>query len=711
MKILVAEDNAQSLYLLEQYFTARHHEVWSAPNGRIALDLCRTRGAPDLVVSDALMPALDGFELCDAIRRDPQLAHLPFILYTATYTAEGDERFALSIGVDRFVVKPIEPDRLLEIVEEVHATVGRAAPRAPRPPEQSPEQLQEYARMVSVKLENKLAELSRTNAALQTSEAAVRQLNERLLLTVDRLEREIEQRKRTAELLHLAQEVGGIGTWECDATGAVHWSDEATQLLGIGPATPLPQILLGFDPEDRAPLKALLRGGPRFDGDEIEVRYSSATSPARHLFFRGGRPRGAAATPHRLGLLQDITARHDAEARRQSLEQQLFRSQKMEALGKLAGGIAHDFNNLLTAILGHAELLTLEPFRPAEVLPAAAVIIEASERARGIIDQILTFSRRQTVERKPVRFAGLVENALRLVRSTMAKNVQVDCRLETELFVAANENQIHQVLLNLCTNAAHAMRPRGGTITVELATCEFATDAAGRPSGLRAGRYVRLDVRDTGSGMDATVLDHLFEPFFTTKAAGEGTGLGLAVVHGIVQSHEGAITVESRIGQGTTFSLFFPVATNGEALSPTENAATPSHGRGQHILVVDDEPGVGRTCAQLLQRLGYEPVVLTDPIEARERFEKDPQGFAVVLVDFLMPQLTGPDLARALWARRPEQPVILIAGFGTQMDATQARAEGFCDFLTKPFTLAKLGEALARATRPGAVPRKTAPAS
>ncbi|HLP08236.1 MAG TPA: ATP-binding protein, partial [Opitutaceae bacterium] len=383
----------------------------------------------------------------------------------------------------------------------------------------------------------------------------------------------------------------------------------------------------------------------------------------------------------------------------------LRNSQNLEAIGRLAGGIAHDFNNLLTAILGHAELLTFEPLRPAEVRPAAGIIVEAAQRARGIIDQILTFSRRQAVERRPVRFADVVEGAVRLARATLPKTTSIACQLDSDLLVAANENQIHQVLLNLCTNAAHAMRPMGGTITVALSSITFAAGASATPPGLRPGQHVRLEVRDTGSGMDATVLEHLFEPFFTTKAGGEGTGLGLAVVHGIVQAHEGAISVESRTGQGTTFSLFFPAAANGETLLAANGASAPSLARGQRILVVDDEPGVARTCTQLLQRLGYEPVSFTDPTEARERFERDPQAFAVVLVDFLMPQLTGPDLARALWARRPEQPVILIAGYGTQMDAAQARAEGFCDFVTKPFTLAKLGEALARATQPAKTPQ------
>ena len=194
-------------------------------------------------------------------------------------------------------------------------------------------------------------------------------------------------------------------------------------------------------------------------------------------------------------------------------------------------------------------------------------------------------------------------------------------------------------------------------------------------------------------------MEHIFEPFFTTKPEGEGTGLGLAVVHGIVQSHDGAITVDSQSGRGTTFSLFFPAVAGREVpAQQMQNAGFPT-GSGQRVLVVDDEPSVARTCAQLLERLGYLPTAMTDPIEARELFEREPQAYTVAVVDFLMPGLTGVDLARALWSKQPTLPVILVAGFGTQMDATRARADGFCDFLAKPFALTTLADALARATR------------
>jgi signal transduction histidine kinase len=705
MKILVAEDNPQSLYLLEQYFVGRGHEVWSARDGRAALALCRERGAPDVIVSDALMPSLDGFELCDAVRRDPALAALPFVLYTATYTAESDERLARSIGVDRFVVKPIEPDHLLDIVEKAVAELRSKPPRVMLPTEPRPELLQEYARTVSVKLEDKLAEISRAHAALQSSEESVRQLNKRLLAAVGRLEQEIEERRQTTELLRLAQRVGGIGTWECDAAGTLRWSEEAVLLLrdsrGAPPAS-FVEFIGGLVADDRARAEAVLLANPEPEVLELEVRYGPTPGSARHLLLRGGRQPSPCDQPQRrIGIVQDVTARIEAEARRQILEQQLFRSQKMEALGNLAGGIAHDFNNILTAIMGHADLLKLELPRltsAPEIAASVNVIADAAQRAREIIKQILSFSRQQSVERKALLFSRVVESALRLVRSTIGKTIEVRCQLESDRYVIANESQIHQVLLNLCTNAAQAMRS-GGVITVALTSVDLSSAEAENHPGLHPGPHVRLDVSDSGVGIRPAVLEHIFEPFFTTKPEGEGTGLGLAVVHGIVQSHDGAITVDSQSGRGTTFSLFFPAVAGREV--PTQqmqNAGFPT-GSGQRVLVVDDEPSVARTCAQLLERLGYLPTAMTDPIEARELFEREPQAYTVAVVDFLMPGLTGVDLARALWSKQPTLPVILVAGFGTQMDATRARADGFCDFLAKPFALTTLADALARATR------------
>lgn len=274
----------------------------------------------------------------------------------------------------------------------------------------------------------------------------------------------------------------------------------------------------------------------------------------------------------------------------------------------------------------------------------------------------------------------------------------------TELACSAqalvNENQIHQVLLNLCTNAGHAMRERGGTLTVRMTTIDITSEQARDRPDLNPGSYVRIDVVDTGVGIPADVISRVFEPFFTTKGANEGTGLGLAVVHGITQAHDGFITVDSTPGKGTTFSVFLPVAVHGAGRTANAGAAPSlaARGTGQRVLVVDDEPSALRTVAQLLERLGYLPVTFVDPADARDAFQRDPGLCDLAIIDFLMPRLTGPDLARVLWKVRPDLPIILIAGFGTQIDASRARADGFRQMLAKPFSSSTLAEAIARCT-------------
>jgi PAS domain S-box-containing protein len=709
MKILVIEDNTQSLYLLQQYFAGRGHVVWPAANGREALAMINANGAPDAVVSDALMPLMDGFEFCTAIRRDPRYHTLPFILYTATYTADSDERFALSIGVDRFVVKPIEPERLMIIVDEVVAAVKSRPPREIVRTQLAEEQLQEYTRMVLVKLEDKLAELSAANAALLASEESVRTLNEKLVATVHHLEAEIDEHRRSEELLRMAQNAGGIGCWESATRGDIHWTEEACALLGYA-VRPEPRLITDFlkdivaEDRKRAEETFATLSANTSKTFELEIRLGTNSGKPKHLLLRGAHfPAKNGGTARWLGIVQDITARKEAEQRRQALEQQLFRSQKMEALGNLAGGIAHDFNNILTAILGHNDLLrsSLTHMPPADPCHTSlAEISNAGQRARDIIKQILTFSRRQPIERRPQVFSKTVEEALQLARATVGRINRIQASYATDRMVSVNEAQIQQVLLNLCTNAAQAMNPKGGTITISVTPFDMEAPQGGSRPSLRAGPYVRLTVSDNGPGMEPSILEHIFEPFFTTKKPGEGTGLGLSVVHGIVQAHDGAIGVESAPGKGCTFSLFFPACSG--PVESTASAATEAintTGGGKAVLVVDDEPSVARICAQLLQQIGFVPTTVNDPVEAREIFERNPENFAAAVVDFLMPKMTGLDFARALWLKRPDLPIVLMAGFGAQVDATRARAEGFSEFLTKPFTVATLTAALGRALK------------
>ncbi len=391
-----------------------------------------------------------------------------------------------------------------------------------------------------------------------------------------------------------------------------------------------------------------------------------------------------------LSVIHDITEQRRAEQARSALETQLRQTQKLEALGQLAGGIAHDFNNILTGILAYAELIQLDAERPAEVRKHVAAVKAASRRASDLVRQILTFSRRQAPERKPVKLSAVVREALKLLRSTLPRTIEIVEQIDDLApVVLADATQIHQVLMNLCTNAAHAMQDRPGRLAVTLATCEVRAGERAAPASVAPGRHARLTVADTGRGMDAATLSRIFEPFFTTKEPGHGTGLGLAVVHGIVEEHDGVITVRSAPGAGTTFDIYFPefCALDLDA-APAE---TPlPRGTGQRVLFVDDEEAIARAVVDLLGRLGYRVTMHTDPRAAWSAFDRAPTEFDLVVTDLTMPHWTGLELARRLLARRPDVPIVLSTGHGGAWTPESVRMLGLRSMIGKPLTVTSL---------------------
>jgi PAS domain S-box-containing protein len=385
------------------------------------------------------------------------------------------------------------------------------------------------------------------------------------------------------------------------------------------------------------------------------------------------------------------------------LEEQLRQAHKMEAIGTLAGGIAHDFNNMLSAILGYTALAldALPPDSP----PGHHLqqVLTAGERARGLVQQLLTFSHQTAPAPQPLQLHLLVQDALTLVRATVPTTIVLQSSLDTQAgAVLADPTQLHQVLLNLCTNAAHAMREAGGVLEIGLEACEVTAARAPYPAGLTPGPYLRLTVRDTGHGMTPDILERIFEPFFTTKGVGEGTGLGLAVVHGIITSHRGAITVTSTPGQGTTVVVYLPrVEAGAPHRAPHPGAPLPAG--TERILFVDDEVPLADMGRAMLAGLGYEVVACASSLEALERFRAAPHSFALVISDQTMPVLTGEALARALRAIRPDVPIILCSGFSTTSAAEQALALGVNAFLMKPWQLGDLAQIIRQVLGTGAV--------
>lgn len=362
------------------------------------------------------------------------------------------------------------------------------------------------------------------------------------------------------------------------------------------------------------------------------------------------------------GISRDITAKKKAERERELLEKQLRQSQKMETIGTLAGGIAHDFNNILWPILGYADM-ALDKV-PADSLLAHDLqqIIEAANQAKQLVKQILTFSSQPERKRRPMYPHLILKEALRFLEASLPATIEIRQAIASEnMVVSADPTQLHQVVMNLCTNAFQAMKKDGGVLDIQLAPETVDAEQARMHASLREGPYVRLTVRDTGVGMDPAIHERIFEPFFTTKEVGEGTGLGLSVVHGIVRNHEGAILVESSPGRGSAFHVYLPrIVATVETLPDKQQRVAPGHGQ---VLLVDDEQAILELGRRMLERSGYSPLLAADGAQALQLFRQTPAAFDLILTDQVMPVMTGLELAKEIKGLRPDIPVILMTGY------------------------------------------------
>ncbi len=420
----------------------------------------------------------------------------------------------------------------------------------------------------------------------------------------------------------------------------------------------------------------------RRDGDKRHLELSASIvqdASGQHVGFRG--------------IVRDVTERIQAEKRNKMLEIQLRQSQKLEAIGTLAGGIAHDFNNILAAIIGYAELASLSSPEATGSKRHIREIMKAGHRARDLVKQILAFSRQNESQRIRMELASVVKEALKFLRASLPTTIEIRQNLDAcGQIVQADPTQMHQVLMNLCTNAHHAMQQTGGVLEVSLRPFDLTERESGVRACLEPGLYLSLEVRDTGTGIDPQVLDRVFEPFYTTKGPGEGTGMGLAVVHGIVQSHGGTIEVYSKPGDGTTFQILLPCI-NGELQPDHDVTATLPSGRGR-ILFIDDEFPLTDLAQEILERLGYSVEPWTNPVEALEAFRAQPDAFNLVITDKTMPNMTGFDLAGELRKIRSDIPIILCTGFSDAGDSEKSEALGIARILMKPLSMHVLATAV-----------------
>jgi PAS domain S-box-containing protein len=792
IRLLVVDDKEENLYLLQALLAGNGYEVATARHGAEAL-LKAHQAPPNLVISDLLMPVMDGFTLLRLWKADERLNFIPFVVYTATYTEPKDERLALDLGADAFIIKPAEPEVFIARIREVLEQAEADKLKPPSEPEAPEEVLfQKYAEVLVRKLEKKLLEAEQATLRAQRSE----------------------------ESLLLALDAGEMGTWDWDLTsGEIAWSEGHARLFGLKPeefdgryetfrrsihpddlaqlemkvaqaraqrglyrhefrvnwpdgsehwiagqgrffynAANQPVRMSGvvIDITERKGAEEKLRdnvaflqnlmdamphpvfykdaegrymgcnrayeqffGIPRKDvvgktvydisPNDLAQRYASAdrellSNPGtqsyeaaiqsadglRHdvifhkatFFSPDGRLAGI------IGSVLDITKLRRAEEERRGAETQLRQAQKMEALGTLAGGIAHDFNNILGIIFGYTELArgSIPDNRAQEQLDE---VLKAANRAKDLVQQILAFSRQGEKEKRPVQVSLIFKEALKMLRATIPSTIDIRPDISSRSTVLGDPTQIHQILMNLCTNAVHAMDNQGGTLEITLADVFLEPKVGDRYSNLQGGLHVQLIVNDTGHGIDPVIMDRVFDPFFTTKEAGVGTGLGLAVVHGIVKGHGGVIEVESERGKGTTFKVLLPAAES----KGSSDAVEPSLARGhERILVVDDEAGLAAAMGHMLESLGYETLCRTSSTEALETFLNQPgnQPFDLVITDMTMPSMTGLGFARELLRLKPELPIIICTGFSEHIGPERIEKLGIKGFLMKPVTLRHL---------------------
>ena len=486
-----------------------------------------------------------------------------------------------------------------------------------------------------------------------------------------------------------------------DADGrVVYWNPASEQMFGYRADEAVGKTLdqLIHTPEESAAFLAVLRA---------IARAGMVVGPAEYPFRRRDGSAGTClsttfAIPGPQGapcfacMDVDISDRKRAEAERALLQAQLHHAQKLDALGTLAGGIAHDFNNILGIIFVLGGIIAAERTAPERVRQDASELLVAAGRARDLVRQILAFSRKPSGEREVTELGAIVRETLTFLRSALPANIDLRIEIAADVpAVRAAAAQLHQVIMNLGTNALHALGELGGELVVTLEAVMVDDDHARALGGVRPGPHARLSVRDTGCGMDAETRARIFEPFFTTKPPGQGTGLGLAVVHGIAQAHEGALEVESEAGQGATFRLYLP-AVEGGPRAPAVAAVAPARGRGERILLVDDEAALRSSWVRRLQALGYRVTAFGDPLEALEEVRRAPGEVDVLVTDLTMPNLSGLELVRRLHELRPGLPVLLVSGHGEGWTDEELRALGVSAFLPKPVEARAIAEALRR---------------
>lgn len=651
--ILLVDKNPADMGVLVDNLSDVGFQVFVARNGETGLKLAE-RIMPDLILLDIMLPVMDGFEVCRHLKANEKTRKGMVIFLTSLNETQEKIR-GFSLGAVDYITKPFQQE---EVLARVNAHL----------------RLQDLTDGLEQNIRQRTEALITTNCQLRQEITERRQIEEAL--------RESEARYRAA----IENSNDGIAILE--EGHYVFVNQKLLEILAYDRREELVgkhlSLILHPDDKERVARYNHLRGKGRPAPSRYEAK--GITRDGRTVYF----DISATQITYRdrvavLAFLRDIT-------QRKQLEKQLQQAQKMEAIGTLAGGIAHDFNNILSAILGHAELAIMHRHNPAATHDHLDQVLSAAKRAAQLVQQILTFSRQKDLERKPLEISPLISETVKMLRASLPSTTDIQYNIEDQRgMVMADATQIHQVLMNLCTNAAHAMRGRSGLLRIGL---DKVTIKSRQSTPLRPGTYVRMSVEDNGHGMDRTTMDRIFDPYFSTKKPDEGTGLGLAVVHGIIAGYGGRIEVESEPDKGATFYIFLPrIEQPPKAEEPTLSLDKVPVGH-ERILFVDDEKLIVSIYDDLLKELGYQVVSTTNSEEALALFEKDVFGFDLVITDLTMPNLTGEELSKLLIGLRPDTPIIMCTGYSNQLSQEEARSLGIRKYLTKPLVMDHLAYAV-----------------